>query len=57
MGLKMYIHQVHPTTLAMEEKSLLDGSHMLIMTKSNDVTFDRFKMEYLDFIINSIASQ
>ena len=46
---------MHPATLDMEDQSLVDCLHTLIMAKSNEVTVDGFEMEELDFIINSIA--
>ena len=46
---------MHPATLDMEDPSLVDCLHMLIMAKSDEVTVDGFDMEGLDFIINSIA--
>ena len=49
------LHQVHPATLDMEDQSLVDCLHTLIMAKSDKVTVDGFEMEELDFIINSIA--
>ena len=49
------LRQVHPATLDMEDRSLVDCLHTLIMAKSNQVTVDGFEMEELDFIINSIA--
>ena len=49
------LRQVHPATLDMEDQSLVDCLHTLIMAKSDEVTVDGFEMEELDFIINSIA--
>ena len=49
------LRQVHPATLDMEDQSLVDCLHTLIMAKSNEVTVDGFEIEELDFIINSIA--
>ena len=49
------LRQVHLATLNMEDQSLVDCLHMLIMAKSNEVTVEGFEMEELDFIINSIA--
>ena len=51
------LRQVQPTTLDMEDQSLVDCLHKLIMAKSNEVTVDGFEMKELDFIINSIACQ
>ena len=39
--------QVHPATLDMEDKSLIDCLHTLIMARSNKVTVDGFEMEEL----------
>ena len=49
------LRQVHPATLDMENQSLVDCLHTLIMAKSDEVIVDGFEMEELDFIINSIA--
>ena len=49
------LRQVHPATLDMDDQSLVDCLHTLIMAKSDEVTVDGFEMEDLDFIINSIA--
>ena len=49
------LRQVHAATLDMEDDSLVDCLHTLIMGKSNEVTVDGFEREELDFIINSIA--
>ena len=49
------LRYVHPATLDMEDQSLVDCLHTLIMAKSDEVTVDGFEMEELDFIINSIA--
>ena len=53
----VYIRQVHPATLDMEDKPLVDGLHTLIMAKSNNVTVDGFEMEEYDLINHSIACQ
>ena len=47
---------MHPATLNMENKFLVDCLHTLILTKSNEVTVDGFEMEELYFIINSTSS-
>ena len=39
----------------MEDQSLVDCLHTLIITKLNKVTVDGFEMAELGFIINSIA--
>ena len=49
------LRQVNPATLDMEDQSLVDCLHTLIMAKSDEVTVDGFEMEELDLIINSIA--
>ena len=49
------LRQVHTATLDMEDQSLVDCLHTLIMAKSNEVTVEGSEMEELDFIINSIA--
>ena len=49
------LRQVHPATLDMEDQSLVNCLHTLIMAKSNEVTVDGFEMEELNCIINSIA--
>ena len=46
---------MHPATLDMEDQSLVNCLHTLMMAKSHEVTVDGFEMEELDFIINSIA--
>ena len=38
--IKYCLRQVHPATLDMEDKSLVDCLHTLIMIKSNKVTVD-----------------
>ena len=48
---------MHPATLDMEGKSLVDCLHTLILAKSNEGTVDGFEMDELDFIINSISCQ
>ena len=46
---------MHHATLDMEDQSIVDCLHTLIMAKLNEVTVDGFEMEELYFIINSIA--
>ena len=49
---------MHPGTLDMEDNSLVNYVHaLIIMVRSNEVTVDGFEMEELDFIINSRACQ
>ena len=43
------LRQVHPATLDMEDKSLVDCLHTPIIAKSNKVTVHGFEMEELDF--------
>ena len=51
------LRQVHPWIVCMEDKSLVDCLHTLIMAISNQVIVEGFEMEQLDFIVNSIACQ
>ena len=45
------LRQVHPATLYMEDQSLVDCLHMLIMAKSDGVTIDGFEMEEISLLI------
>ena len=49
-GINYCLRQVHPTTLDMEDKSLVDCLHTLFMTKSNKITIHGFEIKELDFI-------
>ena len=51
------LRQVHPSPLNMEDKSLVDCLHTVMLAKSNEVTVNGFEMKELDFMINSIACQ
>ena len=49
------LRQVPPATLDMENSSLVDCLHTLIMARSNEVTVDGFEMEELGMSITYIA--